>query len=123
MTYFPYTLYNRCTVRRKQYTSKTNRKKPVCYGKEHESDSHEFWWTFVFTDERKFMLFKSGGQEKLWRQKNCELDDKNLTGTILNTMDNVTARALNGLGNLCFIDGTMDHYLYINILKSHFAKS
>ena len=43
--------------------------------------------------------------------------------TMLNTMDNGAAGALNGLGDLCFIDGTMDHYLYINILKSHLDKS
>ena len=117
-------VYNRRTARRKQYTSKTNRKKRVYYGKEHENVSHEFWWTFVFTDERKlFMLFKSDGQEKVWRLKSCELGDKNLTATMLNTMDNGAPGALNGLGDLCFISGTMDHYFYINILKSHLAKS
>ena len=68
-------------------------------------------------------FFKSDWQEKVWRRKNCELDDKNLTATMLNTMDNGAAGALNDLGDLCFIDDTMDHYLYINILKSHLAKS
>ena len=71
----------------------------------------------MFTDERKFMLFKSDGQENVWRRKYCELDDKNFTATMLNTMDNGAAGPLNGLGDLCFIDGT------INILKSHLAKS
>ena len=61
-------------------------------------------------------FFKSDGQENLWRRKNCELDDRTLTTIILNTKDNGAAGAL--LGDLCFIDGTMDHYLYINILKS-----
>ena len=42
---------------------------------------------------------------------------------MLNMMDNRAAGALNGLGDLCFIDGTMDHYLYFNILKSHLAKN
>ena len=46
--------------------------------------------------------------------KELELVDKNLTATMLNTMDNGAAGALNGLSDLCFIDGTMDHYLYIN---------
>ena len=67
--------------------------------------------------------FEIKGQEKVWRRKNCELDDKNLTATMLNTMDNGAAGALNGLSDLCFIGGTMDHYLYINIFKSHLAKS
>ena len=58
------------------------------------------WWTFVFTDERKFILFKSDGQEKVWRRKNCELDDKILTATMLNTMDNGAAGARKGLGDL-----------------------
>ena len=42
------------------------------------------------------MLFKSDGREKVWRRKNCELDDKNLTATMVNTMDNGAAGALNG---------------------------
>lgn len=29
----------------------------------------------------------------------------------------------NGMGDLCYIDGTMDHKMYINILKKHLAKS
>ena len=99
--------YNGRTARRKQCTSKTNRKKPVCYDKKHENDSHEFLWTFVFTDERKFILFKSDGQEKVLRRKNCELDNKNITATTLNTMYIGAAGALNGLGDLCFIDGTI----------------
>ena len=57
-------VHNRRTARRKQYTSKTNRKKLVCYVKEHENDSHEFSWTFFFTHERKFMLFKTDGLKK-----------------------------------------------------------
>ena len=37
-------------------------------------------------------------------------------------MEDGAAGTLNGLVKLCFIDGTMDHYLYI-ILKSYLAKS
>ena len=42
---------------------------------------------------------------------------------MLDTMDNGAAGALNGLGDLCFIDGNMDPYLYINILKFNLGKS
>ena len=49
------------------------------------------------------MLYKSDGQEKVRLRKNCELNDKNLTAIMLNTMDNGAAGALNGLGDLCFI--------------------
>ena len=58
-------VYNRPTARSKEYTNKTKRKKPVCYGKERENDSHQFWWIFVFTDEKEFMFFKSDWQEKV----------------------------------------------------------
>ena len=57
-------VYNRRTARRKQYMSRTNRKKPVCYGKEQENGSHEFWWIFVFTHERKFMLLSQMDKKK-----------------------------------------------------------
>ena len=53
-------------------------------------------------------------------RNNCELDNKNLKAKMLNRMGNGAAGVLNGLGDLCFIDGTMDH---INILKSHLANS
>ena len=102
---------------------KTNRKKPVCFGKEHEMIAMNSGGHFFFTDERKIAVFKSDGQEKVRLRKNCELNDKNLTATMLNTMDSGAAGALNVLGDLCFIDGTMDHYLHINILKSHLVKS
>ena len=112
--------YSGCTARRKPYISKINRKKPVCHGEVHENDSHEFWWTFVFTDERKFTLIKSDGQEKAWRRKNSELGDKNLT--MLNTMDNGAAEALNGLDDLCFYwwhHGPLSLHQYFEVSPRH----
>ena len=35
---------------------------------------------------------------------------------MFNTTENGAVGALNGLGDLCFIDDTMDHYLFMNIL-------
>ena len=57
-------VHNGRTAQRKKYTSKTKRTKPVFYGKERENDCYEIWWTFVFTDERKFMLLCQMGKKK-----------------------------------------------------------
>lgn len=80
----------------------------------------------VFTDESKFNIFKSHGKVTVWRQKNCELDKKNLTATVKHGGGGVMVwgcMSASGVGELCFIEGIMDHCSYINILKGHLAKS
>ena len=70
------TLYNRRTTRRKHYRSKTNRKKPVCYGKEHENDSHEFWWTFVFRYDTVCRILTSMGRKNKETKKEERLQSE-----------------------------------------------
>ena len=62
------------------------------------------------------------GKKKCGGERPVNLTTK-ISQPQLNTMEDGAAGALNVLGDLCFIDGTMDHFLYINILKSHLAKS
>ena len=56
-------VYNRRTARKK-YTNKTNTKKLICYGKEHENDSHEFWWTFVSQMKGNLCFLSQIGKKK-----------------------------------------------------------
>lgn len=114
------------TARRKPYISKVNRRKRLAYAKEHVNDGHDFWKKVVFTDESKFNLFKSDGRVTVWRKRNCELDEKNITPTVKHGGGSVLVwgcMSANGVGELCFLGGTMDHRHYINILKTNLPRS
>ncbi|GBL77614.1 Transposable element Tc1 transposase [Araneus ventricosus] len=62
----------------------------------------------------------------VWRRKNEELNPKNLVGTVKYGGGGVLVwgcMSASGLGNLVFIDGIMNHALYINILRDNLKLS
>ncbi|KAJ4446228.1 hypothetical protein ANN_12922 [Periplaneta americana] len=82
--------------------------------------------SFKDIDKSKFTILKSDEQIKVWLQKICELDFKNLAATIKLGEGSVLVwgcKSANGVGDLYFIYGIMDHNLYIRILMSHLANS
>ncbi|GBL80825.1 Transposable element Tc1 transposase [Araneus ventricosus] len=62
----------------------------------------------------------------VWRRKDEELNPKNLVGTVKYGGGGVLVwgcMSASGLGNLVFIDGIMNHALYLNILKDNLKLS
>ncbi|GBN40985.1 Transposable element Tc1 transposase [Araneus ventricosus] len=62
----------------------------------------------------------------VWRRKNEELNPKNLVGTVKYGGVGVLVwgcMSASGLGNLVFIDGIMNHALYMNILRDNLKLS
>lgn len=60
------------------------------------------------------------------RKKNCELEDRNITASVIRGRGSVLAWgcvSANGVWDLCFVDGIMDHKVYMNILKTHLPRS
>ncbi|GBM36193.1 Transposable element Tc1 transposase [Araneus ventricosus] len=58
----------------------------------------------------------------VWRRKNEELNPKNLVGTVKYGGGGILVcgcMTASGLGNLVFIDGIMNHALYLNILRDN----
>ncbi|GBM41057.1 hypothetical protein AVEN_274281-1 [Araneus ventricosus] len=85
-----------------------------------------FWNNVLFADESKFNIFGSDRRIMVWRRKNEELNRKNLVGTFKYGGGGVLVWgcvSASGLGNLVFIDGIMNHALYLNILRDNLKLS
>lgn len=118
--------YKNRVARQKPFISSVNRKKRQEFSKTYLNHPESFWSTVLFSDETKFNIMNSGGRVRVWRKKNKELDPKNLSGTFKHGGGSVTlwgCMAASGVGSMHFIDGIMDQYLYIDILKENLRNS
>ncbi|GBM33957.1 Transposable element Tcb1 transposase [Araneus ventricosus] len=88
--------------------------------------STEFWKNVIFVDESKYNIFGSDGKQKVWHTPNIALHIKNLRPTVKYGGANQLVwdcMASSGVGNLLFIDGTMNKYVYLDILKRNLKQS
>ena len=118
-------LYGR-VPRRKPYISKPNKKKRLHYAKKYKNKGFNFWKNCLFSDECKIQLFGKKASPKIWREKNKQFDEKNVTATIKHGGGSVMVwgcMAASGVGNLVFIDSTMNSNDYLNILRSNLQDS
>ncbi|GBO00337.1 Transposable element Tc1 transposase [Araneus ventricosus] len=79
-----------------------------------------YWNNVLFADESKFNIFGSDGRIMVWRRKNEELNPQNSVETVKYGGGGVLVRgcmSASGVGNLVFIDGIINHALYLNILR------
>ncbi|GBL92088.1 Transposable element Tcb1 transposase [Araneus ventricosus] len=111
---------------RKPYISKANRKARLAFAKMYVKQSTEFWKNVIFVDESKYNIFGSDGQQKVWHTPNTALHIKNLRSTVKYGGANQLVwdcMASSGVGNLDFIDGTMNKYVYLDILTRNLKQS
>lgn len=114
--------YKKRVARKKPFVSLANRQKRIHFAKMYINKDEEFWKTVLFSDETKFNIMRSGGQVRVWRRRNAELCPKNMAGTVKHGGGSVTLwgyMAASGAGRMQFIDGIMDQYYCINILKDN----
>ena len=116
-------LYGR-VARKKPLVNKVSRTKRIQYAKTMMEKPFGCWKDVLWSDESKFNLFGSDGKIVVWRSTNEELSPQCTVPTIKNQGGSVMvwgcfSRA--GVGNLHFIDVTMDRFVYREILekKSH----
>ncbi|GBM76540.1 Transposable element Tcb1 transposase [Araneus ventricosus] len=86
----------------------------------------EFWNSVLFVDESKYNVFGSDGKQMVWRKPNSELEMKILTPSVKHGGGNqlvLGCMSAVGVGNLHFIDGMMDKYMYLDILKQNLKQS
>lgn len=113
-------------ARKKPYISKENKNKRINFAKTYKNKDIEFWKDVIFCDESKYNIFRSDGQSYVWRKPNEELKEKNLRATVKHGGGSVMVwgcMSASGPGNLCFVDGIMDHKQYLSILKRNLIQS
>lgn len=120
---YGYKAYNQ---RKKPQISAINRRRRLEFAKKYLNHPPEFWERVLFTDESKFNLFGSDGRVKVWRNPGEGLNPKYTIKTVKYGGGGVLVwgcMAASGVGNLHLIKGTMDQYVYIDILKQHLRPS
>ncbi|CAF4791551.1 unnamed protein product, partial [Rotaria socialis] len=85
-----------------------------------------YWKDVLWPDESKFNLFGSDGKIMVWRATDKELSPQCMVSTMKHQGGSIMvwgcfSRA--GVENLHFIDGTMDQFVYREILGKNFIQS
>lgn len=112
--------------KKKPHITKKNKEARLEYARKYLNEPQEFWNRVLFTDESKYNIFGYDGKLKVWRASKQGLNPKYTIGTVKHGGGGLMVcgcMAANGVGNLEFINGTMDHILYINILKDNLKAS
>jgi transposase len=120
-----YGFYGRM-ARKKPFISEVNRKKRIEFAKMHLNKDQHFWNSVIWSDESKFNIFTSDGGQRVWRKPNTALQIENIVPTVKHGGGSVFVwgcMAAKGVGNLAFIDGIMDRWVYLDILKKNLKKS
>jgi len=114
------------SARKNFFVTEKNRKLRLSFTKSMINTLETYWNNVLFADESKFNIFGSDGRITVWRRKNEELHSKNLVGTVKHGGGGVLVwgcMAASELCNLVFIDGIMNHSLYLNILRDNLKLS
>ncbi|GBN83637.1 Transposable element Tcb1 transposase [Araneus ventricosus] len=92
----------------------------------HVKQLTEFWENVIFVNESKYNIFGSDDQQKVWHTPNTALHIKNLRPIVKCGGGNQLVwgcMASSGGGNLYFINGTMNKYVYFDILERNLKQS
>ncbi|GFV53081.1 transposable element Tcb1 transposase [Trichonephila clavipes] len=76
----------------------------------------EYWENVIFVDESKYNILGSYGKQKVWRKSNAAIHVKNLRPTIKYGGGNQIVWGCMAISDV-FIDGIMDKYFCLDILK------
>lgn len=107
-------------ARKKPYVSEKNRKARLAFAKAHIDWTPEQWSKVIFTDESKFNRMGSDGRTYIRRRIGEEFDQKCIKPTVKGRGGSVMVWAgmtANGPGPICRVNGIMDQYIYVDILK------
>ena len=118
--------YRACIRRKKPLISKKNRKARLEFARKYLDEPPEFWERVLFTDESKYNIFGSDGRVKVWRKPSEGLNPKYTSKTVKHGGGGVLVwgcMAASGVGKLQIINGIMDQYVYIDILKRNLRPS
>ena len=115
-----------CTARRTPCVTKPNIKKRLAWAKKYVSEPKTFWEKIIWSDECKFNLFGADGNQKVWRKPGEEHKMECTSPTVKHGGGSIMvwgSMAASGVGNLVFIDGIMDRFVYKKILEDNVLQS
>lgn len=118
--------YHGRVARRKPFINAVNQKKRMQFAREYAEYDQAWWNRVIFCDECKFTLWQSDGKANVWRKTNEELNPRNLKPTVKFGGGSIMVWGCmsgNGVGDLVFIDDTMNKEAYLNILRGHLKQS
>ena len=92
----------------------------MTFAKTYTNKDNSFCGKVIFSDESKFNIFGSDGQNYAWRKPNTELEIRYLHQIVKHGGGCI---AVSGTGNLIFIDEILDKYKYLNIKKINLKES
>ncbi|GFV59535.1 transposable element Tcb1 transposase [Trichonephila clavipes] len=113
------------TLHEKRHVFKSMQKR-LDLANEHVNKPPQFWEKVLFSDESKFCIFGIKGCKLVWRKQGTALEKENLVPTVKHGGGGVMVwgcMAANGMGRLTFIDSTLNHMGYINIVKENLKQS
>ncbi len=118
--------YNGRVAWRKSLINEQNRKILLQFARERYLKQETWWTDVIFCDESKFYLFGSDGRTMVWRKPNEELKKLNLHATVKHGDGGVMVWgcfSASGVGNLVFIEGTLNKEGYVKILQDNVLQS
>ncbi|KAJ4437411.1 hypothetical protein ANN_17555 [Periplaneta americana] len=118
--------YHGRVARKKPRITEVNRRKRLDFAKRYVNCSEEFWKSVIFSDESKFNISGSDGRNFVWRRVNTKFKKENLRPTVKHGGGSSMVWgyiSANGVGNLAFIESTMNQYGYLNILRQNLQQS
>lgn len=126
----------RQTLIKNKYSSRVARKKPLLSTRNIEkrysfalnyiSQPVDYWDDVIFCDEVKVMLYYNDGPTRVWRKPLTSLENRNIIPTVkFGKMSIMVWGCISskGVGELAFIETTMDAGKYLSILKCHLVNS
>lgn len=108
-------------ARHKPLVSEKNLRERMAFARAHIDWTPEQWSKVVFTDESKFNRFGSDGKSYVRRRVGEEFTPKCTKPTVKGGGGSVMvwgAMSMNGTGPIQRIEGTMDQYVYVNLLEN-----
>jgi hypothetical protein len=74
-------LYGR-TARKKPFLRRQNKIKHLIWARERKNTKDLVWDTVLWSDEKKFSFFNSGGRQYVWRRPGEAFNEESLTPTM-----------------------------------------
>lgn len=118
--------YSSRAARKKPLLSSANVDKRLSFAVMNVSLAADYWDDVIFCDETKMMLYYNDGPSRVWRKPLTSLENRNIIPTVKFGKMSVMiwgCISSEGVGDLAFIETTMDAQKYLDILKRNLVSS